>query len=123
MPTENIPINANSSSLSAARVQSVSSDSAVNFKSFVIADKKDLNLYIVDGAGAYVDISGYNSVRVGVGGLNKTPTGETFTLTGTAATSTIAGDASADSMDVAITARASGLLCCQNSPRRLDCHL
>ena len=103
MPTENIYINANSTSLSAARVQSVSSDQAVAFKSFVAADKKDLNLYVVDGNGAYVDISGYSAVRVGVGGINKVPTGGTFTLTGGAATSTIASDASADSMDVAIT--------------------
>ena len=104
MPVENIYINANATSLSSSRVQSVSSDAAVTFKSFVIADKKDLNLYIVDGSGAYVDISGYSAVRVGVGGLNKTPTGGTFTLTGGAATSTIAADASADTMDVAITA-------------------
>ena len=104
MPTENLYINANATSLSSARVQSVSSDQAVQFKSFVIADKKDLNLYVVDGSGAYVDISGYSAVRVGVGGLNKTPTGGTFSLTGTLGTETIAADASADSMDLAITA-------------------
>ena len=116
MPVENIFINANATSLSAARVLSSSSDQAVAFKSWVIADKKDLNLYIVDGSGAYIDISGYSSVRVGVGGLNKTPTGGTFTLTGTAATSTIASDASADSMDVAITAAQAACSVAKPSP-------
>ena len=103
MPTENIYINANSTSLSNARVQSQSSDTAVAFKSFVLADKKDLNLYIVDGAGNYIDISGYSAVRVGVGGISKTPTGGTFSLTGSSATETIAADASADTMKLAIT--------------------
>jgi hypothetical protein len=104
MPTESIYVNANATSLSSSRVLSEASNNAVAFKNFVIADKKDLNLYVTDGSGGYVDISGYSAVRVGVGGINKTPTGGTFTLTGGLGTETIAADASADSMDLALTA-------------------
>tara|TARA_R110000824_G_scaffold180061_5_gene360459 strand:+ start:1353 stop:2462 length:1110 start_codon:yes stop_codon:yes gene_type:complete len=102
MPAESIFINANSTSLSAARVLSSTNDQSVAFKNFVIADKKDFNIYIVDGNGAYIDISGYSQVRVGVGGINKTPSGGTFDLTGSGGTETIAVDASASTMQLAL---------------------
>jgi len=103
MPAENIFVNANSQSLASARVLSSTSDQAVGFKNFVLADKLELNIYVVDGSGSYIDISGYSAVRVGVGGLNKTPTSGTFSLTGTLGTSSIAYNADTTAMDTAIT--------------------
>ena len=103
MPSEKIYVNSNSQSLSNSRVLSSTSDQSVGFKNFVIADKLELEIFVVDGLGAYVDISGYSAVRVGVGGLNKTPTGGTFSLTGGLSLQSIAYNADASAMDSAIT--------------------
>ena len=75
MAAENIFVNTNSASLGGARCVSLTNNQQEAWKNFVIADQRDLNLYFTDGAGAYVSLTGY-SVRAGIGGINKRPTGE-----------------------------------------------
>ncbi len=104
MATENLFVNVNAPTLAGSRVVSSTNNQAEPWRRFVIGDLRDLNLYFTDGAGAYVDVSGYTDFRVGVGGINDRPTGGTFVVTGGAGAETIAFDASAAAMDTAITA-------------------
>jgi hypothetical protein len=81
MSTENIYINLNSNTLADARVISLTNIQGKPFKKLPVGDQRNFNIYFTDGAGAYVDVSSYSSIRVGVGGINKVPTSGTFTLT------------------------------------------
>lgn len=120
MATENIFVNVNATSLATSRVISLSNNSAQTWKKFVTGDLKDLNLYFVDGAGAYVDVSSYASIRVGVGGINKRPTGgnwvfthggndHTFDYSTSASTLESVLDASPYSLGVSVTSPVTGI--------------
>jgi hypothetical protein len=104
MAVTNVYVDVNAATLSGSRVTSSTSNNTRPWQKFVIGDNKDLNLYFVDGAGAYVDVTAYSDVRVGVGGINKRPTAGTFTLTGGLGTQTIPFDSNAATMDTLITA-------------------
>jgi len=119
MAAEHIFINLGANSLADARVTSSTSNVPEAWKNFVIGDVRDLKLYFVDGAGAYVDLDA-SSVRVGIGGINLRPTSGTFVFThgGNDATinfnegaqsfeSTL--DASPYSLDVAVTSPTQGI--------------
>ena len=78
MATESIYVNVNADALADSRVISQTNNTQKAFQKFVVGDLRDLNLYFSDGAGSYVDVSSYSTVRVGVGGINKRPTGGTW---------------------------------------------
>tara|TARA_R110002020_G_scaffold470863_1_gene697099 strand:- start:1347 stop:2060 length:714 start_codon:yes stop_codon:yes gene_type:complete len=78
MATESIYVNADADSLADSRVISSTNNTQKPFQKFVAGDLRALNLYFSDGAGAYVDVSSYSAVRVGVGGINNRPTGGTW---------------------------------------------
>ena len=104
MAVTNVFVNVNANAVASSRVVSLTNNQAEAWQKFTIGDNRNFQLYFTDGAGAYVDVSAYATFRVGVGGINKRPTGGTFDLTGGAGTQTIAFDASAATMDTAITA-------------------
>ena len=81
MARESLYLHLNADSLSNSRVISQTNSTQKPFQKFVVADNRDLNLYFTDGSGSYVDVSSYSSVRVGVGGINKRPTGGTWQFT------------------------------------------
>ena len=114
MATTDTFLNLNASTLAGARVVSSTNNQAEPWQKFVIADKRDFNLYFVDGAGAYVDVSAYTSIRVGVGGINKSPTGGSFSLEGDGGDETIAWNADATAMDTAISSAVAA--CTATSP-------
>lgn len=72
--------------LANARVQTQSDLSPIDFAKFVSADQLSINLYVADGAGGYVDLSTFPTIRVGIGNLDQAPTAGTceFTEDGTA---------------------------------------
>jgi len=120
MATEDIFVNVNATSLKTSRAVSLADSSAQSWKNFVVADLKDLNLYFTDGSGGYVDVSAYSTIRVGVGGINKRPTGgswvfthggndHTFDFGVSAATMESVLDASPYSLAVSVTAPTSGV--------------
>lgn len=120
MATESIFVNVNATSLATSRVVSLSDASAEAWKKFVVGDLRDLNLYFTDGDGAYVDVSAYGSIRVGVGGINKRPTGGSWTFTHggndhvfdystSAATMESVLDASPYSLGVSVTSPVTGV--------------
>ena len=120
MATENIFVNVNATSLATSRVISLDDASAQSWKKFVLGDLRDLNLYFTDGDGAYVDVSAYASIRVGVGGINKRPTGGNWTFThggndhvfdhaASASTMESVLDASPFSLGVSVTSAVSGV--------------
>ena len=81
MSTENIFVNVNSNTLADARVVSLTNIQSKPFRKLPVGDQRNFNIYFTDGAGGYVDVSAYSSIRVGVGGINKVPASGTFTLT------------------------------------------
>ncbi len=103
MTTENFFIDTNADTLGAARVISLTNSTQEPIKKFVAGDLRDLNLYFVDGSGAYIDTSLY-TVRAGVGGINKRPTGGTWTFTHGGNDSDIAFDAPASTVEAVFDA-------------------
>lgn len=97
----NVFINNAALNLANARVQSQSDLSPIDFAKFVSADQLNLNLYVADGAGGYVDLSTYPTIRVGIGAINQAPTAGTcdFSETGSAS---VDYDASAAAMESAM---------------------
>ena len=87
--------------LANARVRSQTDLSPVDFAKFVTADQLSLKLYVADGAGGYVDLSAFPTIRVGIGNLDQAPTAGTcdFSETGSAS---VAYDASASDMQTAM---------------------
>ena len=87
--------------LANARVTSESDLTPIDFAKFVSADQLLINLYVADGAGGFVDLSTYPTIRVGIGGIDLAPTAGTieFDETGTAS---VAYNASAAAMQSAM---------------------
>lgn len=81
MAAEDIFVNLNATSLATSRAVSLADSSAETWKKFIVGDLRNLNLYFTDGDGNYVDVSGYSTIRVGVGGINKRPTGGSWEFT------------------------------------------
>jgi hypothetical protein len=104
MATEDIFVNVNGPTLASARVVSSTNNQTEAWRKFVIADLRDLNLYFTDGAGAYVDVSGYTDFRVGVGGINKRPTGGTWEFSHGGNDNDFAYDVSAPTMEATLDA-------------------
>ena len=75
--------------LANARVRTQTDLSPIDFAKFVTADQLNMNLYVADGSGGFVDLSTYPTIRVGIGNLDQAPTGGTCTFTeaGTASVS------------------------------------
>jgi hypothetical protein len=120
MAATDVFLNLNATTLAAARVVSSTNNQAEPWQKFVIADNRDLNLYFTDGAGAYVDVSSYTSIRVGVGGINKRPTSGSWMFTHggnsnvvewdiTAANLELLLDSAPYSLDVAVTSPVTGV--------------
>ena len=116
MATTDVFLNLNASTLAGARVVSSTNNQAEPWQKFVIADKRDFNLYFVDGAGAYVDVSAYTSIRVGVGGINKRPTGGTWKFTHGGDDATFDWNQSASSMETTLDASPYSFDCAVTSP-------
>lgn len=120
MAAEDIFTNVNATSIATSRTISEADSAAQSWKKFVVGDLRDLNLYFTDGAGAFVDVSAYASIRVGVGGINKRPTGgnwefthggndHTFDFATSAATMESVLDASPFSLAVSVTSPVTGV--------------
>ena len=103
MSAENFFIDTNADTLGAARVISLTNSTQEPIKKFVAGDLRDLNLYFVDGSGSYIDVALY-TVRVGVGGINKRPTGGTWTFTHGGNDTTFTFDQSASTMEATLDA-------------------
>ena len=104
MATEAIYVNTTADSLADARVISQTNNTQKAFQKFVVGDLRDLNLYFSDGSGSYVDVSSYSSVRVGVGGINKRPTGGTWKFTHGGNDATLDYSVSASSLELTLDA-------------------
>ena len=115
MATENFFINTNADTLGAARVISLTNSTQEPIKKFVAGDLRDLNLYFVDGAGAYIDVGLY-TVRAGIGGINKRPTGGTWTFTHGGNDSDLAFDAPASTVEAVLDASPFSLAVSVTSP-------
>jgi|TARA_R110000824_G_scaffold131365_8_gene293397 hypothetical protein len=102
MSTEDIFVNINSNTIADARVVSLTNIQSRPFRKLPVGDQRAFNLYFTDGAGAYVDVSSYSSIRVGVGGINKVPTSGTFELTNST-TDSCAFDISASGLSNVLT--------------------
>ena len=87
--------------LANARVRTQSDLSPIDFAKFVTADQLNLNLYVADGAGGFVDLSTYPTIRVGIGNLDQAPTGGTCTFT-EAGTASVAYNVGAAAMATAM---------------------
>ena len=116
MATTDAFVNVNASTLAAARVVSLTSNQAEPWQKFVIADNRDFNLYFVDGAGAYIDVSAYTDIRVGVGGINKRPTSGSWTFTHGGNTAIVAYDESASNVEALLDAAPYSFDCAVTSP-------
>ena len=103
MSAENFFIDTNADTLGSARVISLTNSTQEPIKKFVAGDLRDLNLYFVDGSGSYINTSLY-TVRVGVGGINKRPTGGTWTFTHGGNDTTFTFDQSATTMEATLDA-------------------
>ena len=104
MATENIFSNVNANALASSRVISSTNNTEEPFRKFVVGDLRDLNLYFVDGSGSYVDVSGYSTTRVGVGGINNRPTGGTWTFSHGGNDASIDYDVSASALETTLDA-------------------
>ena len=104
MAKEDIFVNVNADSLADARVISQTNNTQKPFQKFVAGDLRNLCLYFTDGSGNYVDVSSYSSVRVGVGGINKRPTGGTWTFTHGGNDATLDYSVSASSLELILDA-------------------
>ena len=75
----NIYVNTAADSLASARSTSLTNNTERPFAKFIAGDVVDVNIYLTDGAGAYVDVSS-TTLRVGVGGINQRPSGGYWTF-------------------------------------------
>lgn len=103
MATESFFIDVNSDTLAGSRVISSTNNTEEPLKKFVVGDLRDLNLYFVDGSGSYIDVSSY-TVRAGVGGINKRPTGGTWQFSHGGNDTNFDHDQSASSMESTLDA-------------------
>ena len=115
MTTENFFIDTNADTLGSARVISLTNSTQEPIKKFVAGDLRDLNLYFVDGSGSYIDVGLY-TVRAGIGGINKRPTGGTWTFTHGGNDSELAFDAPASTVEAVLDASPFSLAVSVTSP-------
>lgn len=104
----NLYINAAARDPKSALCISPTNLSPISPPAWVLSDNPDLNVYIVDGAGGYSTLSTTGTFSLGIGTIQASPSGGTFTLTsGANTTSALAYNLSASTLSTALNALAS----------------